>query len=137
MKKSSVARLSRFAIRRFDPFHSPELQVKVLDECFQLLVILWRDVSCGLQEVYAVFLDRFPGRVQLVADEPVGDIDVRLQVFSRGVLVQDGADGDAELGVSGQLCGPVLESVNVGEGYDLTSLQYQQSVIDARLSASG
>lgn len=63
-----------------------------------------------------MFLDRFLGRVKFVADEPVGDVDVHLQVFCRCVLLQDGADGDAELRVLGQFGGPVLEAIDVGEG---------------------
>ena len=72
-----------------------------------------------------------------VADEPVGDVDVVLQVFGGGVLVQDWADGDAEFRISGQLLGPVLESVNVGEGDDLAAFQDQEPVIDAGLAAGG
>ena len=57
-----------------------------------------------------------------------------LQVFSCGVLLQDGADSDAQLGVLGQLLGPFLEAVDVRESDDLTTLQHQQPVIDTRLA---
>ena len=82
-------------------------------------------------------LDRFLRRVELVADEPVGDVDVCLQVFGRCVLLQDGTDGDAQLRVLGQLGGPVLEAIDVGEGDDLTTLQHQQPVIDTGLATGG
>ena len=84
-----------------------------------------------------MFLDRFLWRVQFVADEPVGDVDVRLQVFGCCVLLQDGADGDAQLRVLGQLGGPVLEAVYVGESDDLTTMQHQQPDVDTRLAAGG
>ncbi len=76
-------------LRLLNPFHSPVLQVKVLDECFQLPVVLRRDVPGGFQEVHAVFLDRFPRRTQFVTDEPVGDVDVSVQVLGCCVLLQD------------------------------------------------
>ena len=72
-----------------------------------------------------------------IPDEPVGDVDVSLQVFCRRVLLQDGADGDAQLRILGQLLGPFLEAVDVREGDDLTTLQHEQPVIDTRLAAGG
>ena len=91
----------------------------------------------GTKEGDAVFLDRFSCRLRLVADEPVGDVDVVLKVLGGGVLVQDRADGDAEFRVLGQFLGPVIESVDVGEGDDLAALQDQEPVVDARLAAGG
>ncbi len=38
---------------------------------------------------------RFPIRSGMtIADEPVGDVNMILQVFCGGVLLEDGADGD-------------------------------------------
>lgn len=85
-----------------------------------------RSVSC-----------RFLRRVDFVADEPVGDVDMCLQVFRRCVLLQEGADGDAQLRVLGQLGGPVLEAVDIGEGDDLTTLQHQRPVVDTGLATGG
>ena len=91
----------------------------------------------GAEEGDGVFLDRFSCRLRFVADEPVGDVDVVLQVLGGGVLVQDRADGDAEVRVLGQLLGPVVESVDVGEGNDLAAFQDQEPVVDAGLAAGG
>ena len=87
------------------------------------------------EEGNGVLLDRFSCRLRLVADEPVSDVDVILQVLSGGVLVQDRADGDAEIRVLGQLLSPVVESVDIGEGDNLAALQDQKPVVDARLSS--
>ena len=84
-----------------------------------------------------MFLDRFGCWLCLIPDEPVSDIDVGGEVFGGGVLLEDGADGDAELGVFGELLGPFLEAVDVGEGDDFASFQDQEAVVDAGLAASG
>ena len=84
---------SKVSLRRFlfllffFPFHSPELQIQVLNERFQFVVVFWIDVPCGFEEGNAVFLDWFSHWLRLVADEPVGDVDVILQVFRCRVLL--------------------------------------------------
>ena len=113
------------------------LQIQVIDQGLELVVHGGVKEAGGAEEGDGVFLDRFSCWLRLVTDEPVSDVDVVLQILGGGVLVQDRADGDAEFWVLGQLFGPVLESIDVGEGDDLTALQDQQPVVDARLAAGG
>jgi len=71
-------------------------------------------------------------------NQPVGDVDVVGQVFGGGVLLKNGADGDVEIRVAGQLLGPVVESVDVGEGDDLPAGEDGQAVgVELRFAAGG
>lgn len=116
---------------------SHKFQPQVIDQGLNLVVNGGVEETSGAEEGDGVFLDRFSCRLRLVADEPVGDVNVILQVFCSGVLVQDRADGDAEVRVLGQLLGPVVESVDVGEGNDLAAFQDQEAVVDAGFAAGG
>ena len=91
----------------------------------------------GAEEGDAVRWRYFAVLRMTIADKPVGDVDVVLQVLGGGVLIQNRADGDAQVRIPGQLLGPVLEAVDVGEGDDLAALQDQEPVIDAGLAAGG
>ncbi len=71
----------------FNSFRFPELQVEVLNQRLQFIVVIRVNVPGGLEEGDAVFLGRFPCGLRLVADEPVGDVDVILQVFRCRVLL--------------------------------------------------
>lgn len=116
---------------------SHKFQPQVIDQGLNFVVNGGVEETSGAEEGDGVFLDRFTCRLRLVADEPVGDVDVVLKVLGDGVLVQNRADGDAEIRILGQLLGPVVESVYVGEGDDLAALQDQEPVIDAGLAAGG
>lgn len=116
---------------------SHNFQPQVIDQGLNLVVHRGVEEAGGTEEGDGVLLDRFSCWLRFVADEPVGDVDVVLQVLGGGVLVQDRADGDAEIRVLGQLLGPVVESVDVGEGDDLAAFQDQEPVVDAGLAAGG
>ena len=75
------------------------------------------------------------GRV--LADEPIGDVDVVGYIFWGGVLLEDGADGYLQLRICSQLLGPDFEAVDVGEGDDLPPLQDQEFVAELGFAASG
>ena len=85
---------------------------------------------------------------KVLPDQPIGDVDVVFDVFRRGVLLEDGADGDVEMpgreipgqagnDVIGKLLGPELEAVDVGEGDDLPPLQDQEFVAELGFTAGG
>lgn len=89
--------LRRFLNLLFFYYFSPkELQSQVIDQGLDLVVHRGVKEAGGAEEGDGVFLDRFSCRLRLVADEPVGDVDVILQVFGGGVLVQDRADCDGD-----------------------------------------
>ena len=117
--------------------YTPEIQLKILDKRLNLIVILRRDETGCLEEGGAMSLDRLARRAEAVADKPVGDVDMGGEVFGRGVLLEQGTDSDAELGVFGQLVGPVLEAIYVGEGNHFASFESQDPVIKAGLAAGG
>lgn len=71
------------------------------------------------------------------SDEPVGDVDMCVQVFRRGILLENRADCDAEIWIFRQLLGPFPETVDVREGDDLPAFQDLEPVVDAGLSSGG
>ena len=130
-----LRRLINFCLLHF--LRPKELQPQVIDQGLELVVHGGVQEAGGAEEGDGVFLDRFSCWLRLVTDEPVSDVDVVLQILGGGVLVQDRADGDAEFWVLGQLFGPVLESIDVGESDDLAAHQDQEPVIDAGFAAGG
>ncbi len=60
------------------------------------------------------------------------------EVFGGGVLLEDGADGDIEVGDAGQLLGPGVEGVDVGEGNDFAADEDGQAVgVELGFAAGG
>jgi len=100
-------------------------------------VILRVDVRGGFEECFGMLLYWLGHRLAPCADEPVGDVDVGFHVFGGGAFLKEGADGDIELWVLGQLLGPFLIAIDVGEGDDLPVGQDQEPVVDAGLAAGG
>ena len=74
---------------------------------------------------------------KVLPDQPVGDVDVVFDVFRRGVLLEDGADGYLQLRICSQLLGPDFEAVDVGEGDDLSPLKDQEFVAELGFAAGG
>lgn len=87
-KKLGIQVFHIFLLRRFlcrfffNPLYSPEFQIKFLYQRFQLLVILWITELGGFEEGDAVLLDWFARRLRFPSEEPVGNVDVILQIFS-------------------------------------------------------
>lgn len=106
------------------------------------------NISRSFEESDGGFLRRLGHRLAPCANEPVGDVDVGFHVFSGGALLQEGADGDVEtpgqargdggqIVVLGQLLGPLLVAIDIGERHDLPVGQDQEPVVDAGLAAGG
>lgn len=127
---------------------SIQLQLKIINQPFQLGVILRIDELGGFEEGLGMLLHRLGHRLAPCADEPVGDVDVGFHVFGGGVLLQEGADGDVEtpgqargdggqIVVLGQFFGPLLVAIDVGERDNLPVGQDEEPVVDAGLAAGG
>lgn len=66
-------------------------------------------------------------RIDEVADEPVGDVDVGFAVFGGGVVLEDGADGYMLSGEFREFAGPFFVAVYIGKGYCFAVFQDGES----------
>lgn len=81
--------------------------------------------------------DAFTGRAQFLPDEPVGDIDMGLNVLGSGISLQNGAHGHVEVRELRQLLDPSGVAIDIRIGHNLPALQHQQPLVDHGLAAGG
>ena len=84
-----------------------------------------------------MLLDRLRHRLAPGTDEPVGDVDMVGKVLRGCVLLEDGADGDVEGRILGQLLDPFLIAIDIWEGDDFVAGEDQEAVVDAGFAAGG
>ncbi len=75
--------------------------------------------------------------VLLPSDEPVGDVDVGLEIVGGGVLLEDAGDRDVEAGEAFDLLAPGRVAIDIGERDDITAGQDVEAVVELTLAAGG
>ena len=73
--------------------HQPE----VFNQRLNLVGLLRIKILRHQQEFLAVPLDALTGRAELLPDEPVGDVDMGLNILRGGVALENEADGHVEV----------------------------------------
>ena len=112
---------------------SHKLQIQVVNERTDLFVHLRREV---LRDGRESSIGPGIGRAVL-ADEPVGNVDVVGPVMLGAVLLEKVGHLDAQLREFRGLLAPGVVAVNVRKGSDGTALQYVQTGIELGLPAGG
>lgn len=96
------------------------------------------DVSGGFEESGAMGAYVVGWRVEEVAGEPVGDVDVGFSVFGGGVVLEDGADGYLQSGEFREFAGPLFVAVDIWKGYDFAAFQDGESgLVELGFAAGG
>ncbi len=77
-------------------------------------------------------------RIDEVADEPIGDVDVGFAVFGGGVVLEDGADRYMQSGEFRELAGTFFVAVDIGKGYCFAAFQDGESgLVELGFAAGG
>lgn len=119
-------------------FYSHKLQAQILNQRFDFFVVFRADVSGGFEEGGAMGVYVVGRRVEEVADEPVGDVDVGFAVFGSGVVLEDGADGYMQSWEFRELAGPFFVADDVGKGYCFAAFQDGESgLVELGFAAGG
>lgn len=119
-------------------FYSHKLQSQILNQRFDFFVVFRADVSGGFEEGGAMGAYVVGRRVEEVADEPVGDVDVGFAVFGSGVVLEDGADGYMQSWEFRELAGPFFVADDVGKGYCFAAFQDGESgLVELGFAAGG
>lgn len=107
-------------------FHSHKLQSQIFNQRFNFCVVFRADVSGGFEEGGAMGAYVVGWRIDEVADEPVGDVNVGFAVFGGGVVLEDGADRYMQSEEFREFAGPFFVAVDIGKGYYFASFQDSQ-----------
>ena len=114
-----------------------DYQIQILNECQDFILVFFADEWFDLLEGDVSFLGLEGFWLEFPSDEPIGYVDVVLDVFWCGVGLQEIADADVEVREVLDFLAPGCVTVHVRKGDHITAVQDFQSLVELALSSCG